>query len=42
MEVVYFKEEYDGKETVELDKYNEVFRVNGEDQIEQVRAAIGL
>lgn len=41
MEVVYFKEEYDGKETIEVDKYNLVFRVNGADQLADVRAAIG-
>ena len=41
MEVVYFKEEFDGKETIEVDKYNLVYRINGEDQLADVRAAIG-
>ncbi len=41
MEVVYFKEEFDGKERIEVDKYNLVFRVNGTDQLAAVREAIG-
>ncbi len=41
MEVVYFKEEFDGKERIEMDKYNLVYRVNGVDQLAEVRAAIG-
>lgn len=41
MEVVYLKEEYDGEELIEMDKYNEVFRVNGNDMLAEVRAAIG-
>ena len=41
IEVVYYKEEYDGKERVEIDKYNMIYRIEGEDQLEEVRAAIG-
>lgn len=40
-EVVYLKEEYDGKEHIEIDKYNHIYRINGEDQFADVRAAIG-
>jgi P2 family phage contractile tail tube protein len=42
IEVVYYKEELDGKEKVEIDKYNMIHRIEGEDQLEEVRAAIGL
>ena len=40
MEIVYFKEEFDGKELIEVDKYNHVYRVEGEDQLAQVKANI--
>lgn len=42
MEVVYFREEYDGIEQIEVDKYNHIYRVMGEDQLAEVRNNIGL
>lgn len=42
MEVVYYKEFFDGREYIEVDKYNHVYRVNGVDQLAQVRANIGM
>ena len=42
MEVSYLREFYDGNETLEIDKYNSVYRVNGQDMYADVRAAVGL
>lgn len=42
LEIVYFKEEFDGVERLEIDKYNCVYRVGGEDMFADVRAAIGM
>ena len=40
-EVPYMKIELDGKERVELDKYNYIYKVDGVDQLADVRAALG-
>lgn len=41
-EVSYLKVWVDGEEKVELDKYNYIYRVNGEDGLAEVRTALGL
>lgn len=41
-EAVYYKLLIDGKEVIELDKYNHIFKVNGEDQLAELRTALGL
>lgn len=41
-EVVYLKYFVDGKEKIELDKFNYIFKVDGVDQLESVRAALGM
>lgn len=41
IEIDYIKIDRDGKEVVELDKYNWVYRVNGTDYLEKVRANLG-
>ena len=41
-EVVYMKVELDGKERVELDKYNYKYVVDGVDQMAAVRTALGM
>lgn len=40
-EVTYYKESYDGKAVLEVDKLNNVYKVNGNDLLSAVRAAIG-
>ena len=40
-EVPYMKIELDGKERVEMDKYNYIYKVDGVDQMADVRAALG-
>ena len=40
-EVPYMKIELDGKEWIELDKYNYIYKVNGVDQLADVRTALG-
>lgn len=42
MEVLYLKVTLGGREQVELDKYNYIFRVDGEDYLQQVREHLGL
>jgi len=41
-EVTYFKEIFKGKEKYEIDKFNNIFRVNGVDLLSKVKQAIGL
>ena len=41
-EVPYMKIELDGKERIELDKYNYIYRVDGVDQLAEVRSALGM
>ena len=41
-EVNYLKMIYDNKEMFELDKYNSIYRVNGVDQLADVKRAVGL
>ncbi|MDR3280940.1 MAG: phage major tail tube protein [Synergistaceae bacterium] len=41
LEVVYIKIWYDGKEVIELDKFNYIYRVNGVDYLESVRRDLG-
>lgn len=40
IEVQYMKIEYDGNELLEIDKLNYVYKVNGKDALEKVRANI--
>lgn len=40
--VDYLKVEYEGKEVLEIDKSNMIFKVNGTDYLTEVRAAMGL
>lgn len=40
--VNYIKVEYDGKEILEIDKTNMIFKVNGTDYLAEVRAALGM
>ena len=40
-EVPYMKIELDGKEWIELDKYNYIYKVGGVDQLADVRVALG-
>ncbi|MBQ7544923.1 MAG: phage major tail tube protein [Synergistaceae bacterium] len=40
-EVPYMKIELDGKEWIELDKYNYIYKVNGVDELAEVRTALG-
>lgn len=40
-EVVYMKIERDGKEWIELDKYNYIYKVDGVDYLAEVRTALG-
>ena len=42
LEVTYLKIEIDGKRVVEIDKYNFIAFVNGEDALEKVRENLGL
>ena len=39
--VMYLKLEIDGKERIELDKYNYIFKVDGVDYLQGVRYALG-
>ncbi len=41
-EVVYIKVSLDGKEIIEIDKYNYICKINGEDYLKNVREALGL
>ncbi|MCD8139325.1 MAG: phage major tail tube protein [Planctomycetaceae bacterium] len=41
MEVLYYKEQYDGYDYIEIDKLNMMFVVEGRDILAEVRAAIG-
>jgi P2 family phage contractile tail tube protein len=41
MECTYIKVWFDGKEVVELDKFNYIYRVNGVDYLESVRRDLG-
>ena len=40
-EVTYIKISFDGKEVVELDKYNYIYKVNGVDYLQESRKALG-
>ena len=40
--VNYMKVEYDGKEVLEIDKTNMIFKVNGTDYLTEIRAAMGM
>lgn len=42
MAISYFKEEVDGEEIVEIDIPNMIRRINGVDQMEEIRNALGL
>ena len=42
LEVTYLKLTVDGEEQIELDKYNFIYKVQGEDQLAKVRSALGL
>lgn len=42
MEIIYVKVTIDNKDVFELDKYNYVLKINGEDQLADLRAALGL
>lgn len=41
-EVIYLKGSVDGKEIIEIDKYNYICRINGKDYLKGVRQALGL
>ena len=41
-EIYYMKYELDGKEQVEVDKYNYIFKVNGTDYLADTRRALGM
>ena len=41
LEVLYMKLEIDGKEKIEVDKYNYIFKVDGTDYLAGVRSALG-
>ncbi|WP_022850658.1 phage major tail tube protein [Limisalsivibrio acetivorans] len=41
-EVIYVKKELDGVETLELDKYNYIYRVNGVDYLADIRTNLGM
>ncbi|WP_445506768.1 phage major tail tube protein [Niallia sp. 03190] len=40
LEIFYIKVEIDGKEMLELDKFNYVYRVNGQDQLSDIKKLI--
>lgn len=42
LEIVYIKISLDGKEVVEIDKYNFIAKINGVDYLADVRKALGL
>ncbi len=41
-EVVYLKLSVEGKEKIELDKFNYIFKVDGEEQLADIKAALGM
>lgn len=41
-EVVYYKKTLDGADLIELDKYNYIYKVMGEDQLSEVRRNLGI
>ncbi len=41
LEVLYLKAEIDGKEHIEMDKYNYIYKVDGVDYLAGVRSALG-
>jgi len=41
-EITYFKEFFKGKELYEIDKFNNIFKVNGEDLLSKFKKAVGL
>lgn len=42
LEITYIKIDMDGKNVLELDKLNYIYRVNGKDQLADTRRALGL
>ena len=42
IETTYLKLVIDGKEVVEIDKYNYLYKVDGTDYLSEVRKALGL
>ena len=40
--VIYYREIYDGKDVIEIDPLNCIYRVNGKDENSDIRKAIGL
>lgn len=41
-EIDYWKEFYDGEEQMEVDKFNDIYSIKGEDQLESMRQDIGM
>ncbi len=41
-EVIYYKKSLNGEELIEIDKFNYVYKVNGVDQLKQVRENLGI
>lgn len=41
-EVVYYKKTLDGRDLIEIDKLNYVYKVLGQDQLQQVRRNLGM
>ncbi len=39
-EVVYYKDEYNGKTLVEIDKFNNIYKVNGKDMLQNINSLI--
>ena len=42
MEVIYIKLDIDGKNVLELDKYNYICKINGKDYASDIKAALGM
>jgi P2 family phage contractile tail tube protein len=42
VEVVYLKVQLDGDDQIEIDKYNHIFRIEGEDYLKDVREHLGV
>ena len=42
LELTYIKVQLDGTDVIEIDKYNYVCKVNGEDKLSDVRKALGM
>ena len=42
LELDYFKLDKDDTNVIEIDKYNQIFKVNGKDYLSDVRRALGL